>query len=110
MKIELEKNECEKLENFKDGEGYFLRKKYQEDGFIVMNACLKENCSIGLHVHKNEYEIIRIISGIGKMICNGEVEILKPGDVHICKENQRHTFKNENKEDLIFFATVIKSK
>ncbi|MCR4660769.1 MAG: cupin domain-containing protein [Clostridia bacterium] len=109
MKIDLEALDIEKLDNFKGGEGFFLTKRFVSNDYTVMNAVLKPDCSIGLHTHDDGCEIIRVISGCGKMVCDGEVEILEPGSVHICKQGSSHTFKNEDKCDLVFFAVVLKT-
>ena len=99
MKIELDNIEYEIKDNFNGGNIYY-------DG--LNKIMLITGASIGLHTHSNSSEIIYIISGSGKNICEGKEERLHEGGVHYCKKGSSHIFINVSNEDLIFFAVVAK--
>ena len=105
MKIELDNIEYEIKDNFNGGNKYFKVKTFNDGLNKIM---LITGASIGLHTHTNSSEIIYIISGSGKNICEGKEERLHEDDVHYCKEGSSHTFINDSNEDLIFFAVVAK--
>lgn len=108
MKIDFKKYEAEIKEKFNNGEKYFEVKTFNDGLNKIMYGKLIPGASIGLHTHTDSSEIIYIISGSGKNICNGIEERLNPGDVHYCKKGDNHTFINDTNEDLIFFAVVPK--
>ena len=108
MKIDFTKYESEIKEHFNNGEKYFEVKTFNDGLNKIMYGKLIPGASIGLHTHTDSSEIIYVISGSGKNICEGIEERLNPGDVHYCKKDSSHTFINDGNEDLIFFAVVPK--
>lgn len=110
MKINFKEIEETVVDNFNNGDGKFINRTFNDGLNKILIGKLKKNCSIGLHEHIVNSEIIYVISGEGKMIANNEEEILKAGDVHYCKMGSRHTFRNEKEEDLIFFAVIPNHK
>lgn len=108
MKINFNELEFEKKDNFNGGNLYYLVKTYNDGLNKIMYGKLVPNASIGIHTHTDSSEIIYVISGSGINICNGVEERLNAGDSHYCKKGETHTFINDGKEDLIFFATVVK--
>ena len=103
MKIELVNREYEIKDNFNGGNKYFKVKTFNDGLNKIMKGLLIPGSSIGLHTHIDSSEIIYIISGSGKKICEGKEERLHEGDVHYCKKGSSHTFINDSNEDLIFF-------
>ena len=62
--------------------------------------------SIGLHTHEGNSEMIYILSGTGKVLCDGEYEPLAAGDCHYCPMGHSHAMFNDGDEDLVYFAIV----
>ena len=48
-----------------------------------------------------------IISGMGKAICNGIEEELKPGVIHICPKESEHSIINTGEDDLVMLTIVV---
>ena len=108
MKIDFSKMEAEIKNNFNNGEKYFEVKTFNDGINKIMYGKLIPGASIGLHTHSDSSEIIYVISGSGKNICEGIEERLNSGDSHYCKKGSSHTFINDGEEDLVFFAVVAK--
>ncbi len=108
MKINFDEITAEKKEHFNNGEKYYEVKTVNDGLNKIMYGKLIPGASIGLHTHTDSSEIIYILSGSGKNICDGKEERLTVGDCHYCPKNSSHTFINDGNEDLIFFAVVPK--
>ena len=108
MKIDFTKYESEIKEHFNNGEKYFEVKTFNDGLNKIMYGKLIPGASIGLHTHTDSSEIIYVLSGTGKNICENVEERLNKGDCHYCKKGSSHTFINDGNEDLIFFAVVAK--
>lgn len=108
MKIDFNNINSEIKNNFNNGEKYFDVKTYTDGTNKIMYGKLIPGASIGLHTHTENAEIIYVISGSGKNICDGKEERLNAGDAHYCPKGSSHTFINDTDNDLIFFATVVK--
>ena len=107
MKLVLDENIKEiKLDNFKGGSGYLKAYMYTDDNNKILRGTLEKGCSIGMHTHEDTSEIIYIISGKGKSICDGLTEYLEKGNIHYCEKGSSHTLINEHEEPLVFFAVI----
>ena len=62
--------------------------------------------SIGLHTHQGNSEIIYILSGAGKVLCDGAYEPLSAGSCHYCPKGHAHSLINDSDGELAFFAVV----
>lgn len=49
--------------NFKGGEGNTIIRKYEDAAMKVLRVVLKPGCSIGLHTHVTNSEVVYIIAG-----------------------------------------------
>ena len=92
--------------NFKNGEGETSIRMFSDKNVKIMRIVLKKVCSIGLHSHDTNSEIIYVISGQAKCILNGTEEIVNPGESHYCPKGSSHTTINNGDKDLILFAVV----
>ncbi|MBQ9117745.1 MAG: cupin domain-containing protein [Clostridia bacterium] len=106
MILTFDKMEEKQLPNFKGGEGVFCANMYDDARVKILRGKLVKGASIGLHQHSPSMEIIFILSGKGRAICDGKEEILSAGDCHYCPQDSEHTLKNEWDEDLCFYAVV----
>ena len=59
-----------------------------------------------MHKHLDTCEIIIILSGKAKAICDGETEMLVAGSCHFCPRGSSHTLMNIGEDDLVFVAAV----
>ena len=108
MKFRFEELELKRLVNFIGGEKELCAHMFVDELNKILKGRLVKGASIGLHTHVDTSEIIFVLSGEGKMICDGKEEKLVKGDVHYCPKGSSHTLMNENDEDLEFFAVVPK--
>ncbi len=79
-----------------------------EDGHRFIKGKLEPGSTIGLHRHEGSFETIIITAGKGKAVCDGQEEVLEPGDCHYCRDGSEHSLENIGSEDLEFFAVVPK--
>ncbi len=106
MLIKFDQVECKRLKAFNGGEGEFCANMHVDSDNKILRGKLAQGSSIGLHTHETSSEIIFVLSGEGVMRCDGKEEILRAGDCHYCPKGSSHTLKNEQKEDLCFYAVV----
>ena len=51
------------VDNMRGGEGNVKLVKFSDEVNSVVRITIKQNCSIGLHTHENDQEIIYVIKG-----------------------------------------------
>jgi mannose-6-phosphate isomerase-like protein (cupin superfamily) len=106
MRITFNELEEKELRSFYGGEGVLLANMHVDMNNKILRGKLKKGCSIGLHTHETSSEVIFVISGRGKAICDGVEEELFAGDCHYCPYGSAHTLVNIGEEDLCFYAVV----
>lgn len=106
MKICLSQIAETPMPQFKGGEKTTYSRFVDDCVNRIMVNRLEPGASIGLHTHTGNSEVMYILSGTGKAICDGQEERLAPGDCHYCPQGHSHTLINDGTEDLIFFAVV----
>jgi len=106
MKIPFEQIEETIIPHMRGGEGQVAMRAYQDAQNKVMLGCLLPHSSIGPHVHDTSSETIYILSGSGKVLCDGAYEPLAPGDCHYCPQGHTHSLINDGEENLRFLAVV----
>ena len=106
MKIEFEQFAEAAAPNARGGEGVFRSSRYTDDRIRIIRGRLEPGSSIGMHVHTGTSEVIYLLSGKGKVLCDGGEERMLPGDCHYCPEGRSHSLINDGTEELTFFAVV----
>ena len=106
MLIKLNEKEEKELKSFYGGEGALCAKLYTDGQNKMLRGRLAPGSTIGLHTHETSMEVIFILSGQGKSICDGKEEILTAGDCHYCPKGSEHCLINTSEEDLLFYAVV----
>ena len=106
MLINLKEMEEKELKAFYGGEGALCAKLYTDGQNKMLRGRLASGSTIGLHTHETSMEVIFILSGQGKSICDGKEEILTAGDCHYCPKGSEHCLINTGAEDLLFYAVV----
>lgn len=91
---------------FKGGTGVFTAKMFFDGETRIMKGYLHPGSSIGMHKHEGTSETVCILSGKGKMICDGEEELLEAGCVSFCPEGHTHSLINTGEEPLYFIGVV----
>ena len=72
----------------------------------ILLGTLEPGASIGLHTHETNSEIIYILSGKGKVLFEGEYELVSAGLCHYCPQGCSHSLINDSNDNLTFFAVV----
>ena len=106
MLIKLKEMEEKELKSFYGGDGALCAKLYTDGQNKILRGRLAVGSTVGLHTHEASSEIIFILSGKGKSICDGKEELLSAGDCHYCPKGSEHCLINEGTDDLIFYAVV----
>lgn len=96
------------VDNMRNGEGSVKLVKYADDLNSVVRITIKQNCSIGIHTHENDQEIIYVIKGCGKCLEDGVEYDLYPGLANYCAKGKNHSIRNPYEEDLELFAVITK--
>jgi len=93
--------------NFKGGTGEALIHKYNSpDMGNIVHITLMPGCSIGLHTHQGNCEIVYVISGSGKCIDDGAEVAVGAGSVNYCPEGHSHSIINTGTEPLVLFGVL----
>ena len=106
MIIKFDEMQVKKLPAFYGGDGALLAHMFSDEKNKILRGKLVHGASIGLHTHETSSEIIFILSGNGKSICDGKEELLTSGDCHYCPKGSEHCLMNIGEEDLCFYAVV----
>ena len=106
MLIKQEDLELKRVEKPRGGTGVARMSRYDDENNSIIYITLSPGDAFGLHTHSGTSEIMYVISGTGKVLCDGKTEYLSPGDCHYCPEGHAHTLINDGGEDLVFFAVV----
>jgi len=111
-------NEIEHMmnEHMKGGEGIVevipsvVKGEYDSDANVIARLILKPGCSLGMHEHIAEEEIITVLEGKAEYNDNGTTIEVKAGDVCICKNGERHSIANiSDIDDLELMAVIIQT-
>ncbi len=106
MIFDLQKEEAQRLPNFKGGEKYFAAKMHDDGLNRFLHGTLIPGASIGEHTHETDSEIIYFLSGKGHVLYDGERMPVSAGQCHYCPKGHRHSLINDSNEDLVFFAVI----
>lgn len=96
--------------HFKGGEGSFFVKAWSDGKVKIMEGRLEPGCSIGMHTHEGNCEVLFMLEGCGSaLLPDGSVEEVPAGTVHYCPDGEGHSLRNLSDEPLRFFAVVPNS-
>ena len=109
------KDNCEVVINkeMKGGPGQVIQTNFvnQEEllnnGRLFGKLHLEPGCGIGPHIHEGEGEIFYIASGEVVYNDEGKEEILKAGDVAICKPGHGHFVTNKSDQPADLIALIL---
>lgn len=94
------------IPNMRGGEGQVASHMHVDEHNKIMKGLLAPGSTIGLHTHETDSEMIFILSGAGKVLCDGEYEPLAAGSVHYCPKGHEHSLINDGTEDLEILAMI----
>ena len=94
MKVEFGAMEETAIPGFKGGEGVTHARMFADGCNRIMRGRLEPGCSIGLHTHTGNCEIIYVLSGSGRCIDDGTEYPVTAGMCHYCPEGHTHSIIN----------------
>ena len=106
MRIAFDEMDETVIPQFRGGQKETRARMFFDGQNRIMRGVLIPGASIGLHTHETSSEIIYILSGTGKALCDGVYEDLSAGKCHYCPKGHTHSLINDGGEDLVFFAVV----
>ena len=106
MKMNFDQMPDTVLEHFNGGEGTFIAKMFNDGKCKILRGLLKPGCSIGMHTHETNSEIMHVLSGAARVIMDGETLIIPAGQTHYCPKGHTHMTMCEGTEDLVILAVV----
>ena len=106
MIIKFDEIKEKELQAFHGGEGALSANMFVDEKNKILRGKLVPGATVGMHRHIPSSEIIFILSGEAKAVCDGVEEILASGDCHYCPQGSEHSLENIGGEDLRFFAVV----
>ncbi|MGI6153738.1 MAG: cupin domain-containing protein [Christensenellaceae bacterium] len=98
-----------RIEHLQMGEGHFISrpKIVLEDIPVTIHyETIESGCSIGKHYHSEETEYYYMLEGEGVYNDNGELTILRAGDVAICGGGEFHSIRNERQAPIVFLGII----
>lgn len=96
------------LKSFKGGMYALNAKMHMDEQNKILRGRLIPGASVGMHRHEDSSEIIFLVGGRAKSICDGKEELLFVGDCHYCPKGSEHCLINVGEEDLLFYAVVAR--
>lgn len=106
MLLNFEEIEEKVIPRMRGGEGEMITRMFVNEDTKIMYGRLTPGSSIGLHVHETDSEMFYILSGTGKVLCDGVYEPLAPGCCHYCPKGHEHSLINDGGEDLVILAMI----
>ncbi len=100
----------------KGGKGDFELKHILGDkelfhtGRLFGKGVLKPGCSVGLHAHKEDFEICYFLKGKGQVRERERLENVGPGDCTITAYGDSHEIINTGEDDLEYIVLVLYQK
>ena len=106
MLIDFDAMQVNVIPHMRGGEKEVAARMYSDDLGKIMRGRLIPGASIGLHTHETSSEILYVLSGTGKVLCDGVYEALSAGSCHYCPKGHTHSLINDSDGDLELFAVV----
>lgn len=74
---------------------------------LISKLTLEPGSSIGVHEHKEDFEIYYILQGEGRVMDNGYMQPIGSGDVVYTANGESHYLENTGDTELTLLAIVI---
>ena len=109
MLLDFSQLPVEPVPHMRGGAGTVLLQKSVQGPVKVLRGVLPPGASIGMHPHQGNSEVIYLLSGTGKVLCDGAEEPVGPGSCHYGPQGHSHSLVNTGPLPLEFFAVVPES-
>lgn len=106
MKVDFSQLKERDVPEFNGGTGITTLRMFEDGKMKVLLGRLKPGASVGMHSHMTSSEVIFVLSGEGRVLCDGEMEVVEAGDCHYCAKGKSHSLINQGEGELMFWAVV----
>lgn len=89
------------------GTGEMTCRMFHNESYRLIPTAIHPGGSIGPHVQTSGDDLNYILAGVGKAVCDGVEEALRPGVMHICPQGSTHSIVNTGDEDLVMLTVVV---
>ena len=76
-------------------------------GRVFSKLVIPPGASLGYHGHSGEMEAFLVLEGEAVVNDNGKEEILREGDMNLCKDGDGHGTRNHSDRDLVLLALIL---
>lgn len=103
----------QRVEKLRDGRGnatiqhLIEGEELKDKAKLISKLTLEPGSSIGVHEHKEDFEIYYILQGEGRVMDNGYMQPVGSGDVVYTSNGESHCLENTGDGQLILLAIVI---
>jgi len=108
MIIDFNKLEKEEKNNFKNGDGVAIFYAYRDERNKIFKVVLNPQCSVGMHTHIIDQEIMYLLEGELEIIDDSNTCVLHQGEVNYCKQNHSHCIRNKSDKSATLICSVTK--
>lgn len=103
MNINFNNIPTQTLSALHGGAGDLVARIYESENVKVMPFRLQPGASVGLHRHEG-MEVIYVLYGAGKVVCDGVEEDITVDICHICPPGSEHSIVNTGGVELVALA------
>ncbi len=89
------------------GTGTMTARMYNDEKYRIIPTAIHPGGSIGSHTQASGDDLNYVLSGVGRAVCSGVEEELRPGVMHICPQGEEHSIINTGSEDLVLLTIVV---
>ena len=94
------------MPNFKGGEGMAWVRMFNDDLNRILMLRIQPGCSIGLHTHETNSEIMHVLSGTARVVMDGQIEYVYAGQTHYCPKGHTHMTEPYGMQEVVVLAVV----
>ena len=76
-------------------------------GRVFSKLVIPPGSSIGVHQHIGEFEAFYVLEGQATVTDSGDIFVLNPGDMNLCREGDFHGVENCTDMNLVLMALIM---
>ena len=94
------------MRNFKGGDGIAWVRMFNDEHNRIAMIRLQPGCSIGMHTHETNSEIMHVLSGSARIVMEDHIEHVSAGQVHYCPQGHAHMTEPVGTGDLVVLVVI----
>lgn len=98
------------MRNFKGGDGIAWVRMFNDEHNRITMIRVQPGCSIGMHTHETNSEIMHVLSGTARIVMEDHIEYVSEGQVHYCPKGRAHMTEPAGMGDLVLLAVIPEHK